>query len=97
MGASAVLPDDTGHQRSAKRITLRSIHDLAGTRVMRQIALSDQEELVSSAALWGHIQSSAPLIERDPAGVEMTTLVRYVKAVTGGQRRSENRSSGGLR
>jgi len=32
---------------------------------------------------WGHTQSFVSRVERDPAGVEMATLVGYVKALGG--------------
>jgi hypothetical protein len=47
---------------------------------LRRAAGLNQTEL---GERWGHTQSFVSRVERDPAGVEMATLVGYVKALGG--------------
>lgn len=47
---------------------------------LRRTAGLNQTEL---AERWGHTQSFVSRVERDPTGVEMATLVGYVKALGG--------------
>ncbi len=47
---------------------------------LRRATGLNQTEL---AERWGHTQSFVSRVERDPAGVEMATLVGYVKALGG--------------
>lgn len=47
---------------------------------LRRAAGLNQTEL---GQRWGHTQSFVSRVERDPAGVEMATLVGYVKALGG--------------
>lgn len=47
---------------------------------LRRAVGLNQTEL---AERWGHSQSFVSRVERDPAGVEMATLVGYVKALGG--------------
>ncbi|MHB8263657.1 MAG: helix-turn-helix domain-containing protein [Acidimicrobiales bacterium] len=47
---------------------------------LRRAAGLNQTQL---AERWGHTQSFVSRVERDPAGVEMATLIGYVKALGG--------------
>lgn len=47
---------------------------------LRRVVGLNQAEL---GKRWGHTQSFVSRVERDPAGVEMATLVGYVKALGG--------------
>ena len=47
---------------------------------LRRAAGLNQTEL---GGRWGHSQSFVSRVERDPAGVEMTTLMGYVRALGG--------------
>lgn len=61
-------------QTEAAHAIVTSLADL------RRVAGLNQTEL---GERWGHSQSFVSRVERDPAGVEMATLVGYVRALGG--------------
>jgi len=64
----------------ARRQTEAAHAIVTSLAALRRAAGLNQTEL---AERWGHTQSFVSRVERDPAGVEMATLVGYVKALGG--------------
>ena len=62
------------HQTEATHAIVTSLAELRRAAGLNQTELGER---------WGHTQSFVSRVERDPAGVEMATLVGYVKALGG--------------
>jgi hypothetical protein len=61
-------------QTEAAHAIVTSLAELRRSAGLNQTELGER---------WGHTQSFVSRVERDPAGVEMATLVGYVKALGG--------------